>query len=579
MPNGAKRWQVADPVPVDHLARFPDLNPLVVQVLHNRGLTDPREVSAFLSAQPGLDDPSELLGMARAVEQLRAAIGASEPIAVYGDFDADGVTATALLVLALGALGADVRPYIPHRVDEGYGLHQEALAELHAQGVRVVVTVDCGVRAVEEVAYARQLGMDVIVTDHHTVGPTLPEATAVINPRQPGCSYPYKHLAGVGLAFKLAQALIQAERQDPVGGDGSAGPLIEEGDFLDLVALGTVADLAPLTGENRSLVSRGLRLLNESPRPGIEALMRRHGTRGQTVDEDTIGYVLGPRLNAAGRMAHASLAYELLVAEYPAEADRLSERLDVLNRDRRQLTADVLERAWQTVQAEGTEQSLLFVSGPDYPAGVVGLVASRLLEAFHRPAVIVNEGEHESHGSARSIPEFHVARALDACADLLLRYGGHRLAAGFTVRTEDLPRLRHRLMAQAEQELAGRDLTPIIHADAEVPLSEMSWDLLEQLERLRPFGQENPEPLFVSRDVEVRQFRPVGPDGAHLKLYLSDGRAVWDGIAFRQGQWADRLPDRVDVVYHLQRNDWMGESRLQLNVQDIWAAGLEEVSG
>lgn len=568
MATTPKRWQIAEPAPEPYLARFPDLHPLVAQALYNRGLTDAAEAEAFLEGRPGPDDPFRLHGMDRAVERLRRALRKEEPIAVYGDFDADGVTATALLVLALRALGGQILPYIPHRVDEGYGLNKSALAELAAQGMQVVVTVDCGIRFPTEIAYARQQGMDVIVTDHHLAGEDQPDAVAVVNPHQPGCPYTYKDLAGVGLAYKLAQALLRVNQQVPI----RAKTDLREEDLLDLVALGTVADLAPLTGENRFLVIQGLERLNREPRPGIAALMHQAGLRSGQVDATTIGYTLGPRLNAAGRVAHAKIAYQLLTAEYPEEAKRLAERLDSLNQERQRLTAEAQERAREIACTQEAGQPLLFIADPRFPAGVVGLVASRLVEEFYRPAVIVEVGQEESRGSARSIPELHITHALDGCADLLIQHGGHAAAAGFTVRTADLPRLKARLLTLAAEALEGKDLTPTLHVDAEVPLQEMNWSLWEALQQLRPFGEGNPEPLFASRDVRVRHYRAVGRENAHLKLFLSDGQSVWDGIAFRQGGWANRLPHRVDVAYHLQRNEWNGEVRLQLNVQDIQPA-------
>lgn len=565
MGNGARQWKIAERAPHHYVARLPDLHPLVAQVLYNRGLTDPARACAFLEGTFGEDNPFRIQGMNEAVAQIRQAIRAGAPIAVYGDFDADGVTATALLVLTLRALGGETHPYIPHRIEEGYGLNRPALTKLAYRGIRLVITVDCGVRSPEEVAHARRLGMEVIITDHHTLGPHLPEALAVLNPRRPDCSYPYKYLSGVGVAYKLAQALLRANRQVPLPG---STPLEEE-DLLDLVALGTVADLAPLAGENRALVIRGLERLNTAPRPGLDALMRLAGVHQGRVSAMTIGYVLAPRLNAAGRVDHAKIAYQLLTVQYPGEAEHLARQLDELNQQRQQLTAEALEKARAAVIAEGVDRPLLFVADPSFPPGVVGLVASRLAEEFYRPAIVVEQGVEESRGSARSIPEFHITKALDHCADLLLRYGGHRAAAGFTVRTADLPELKTRLTDLAAEMLKDADLRPTLEIDAEVPLREMNGQVWKALQLLRPFGEGNPEPLFVSRRVRVRHQRAVGGNGAHLKLLLSDGNTVWDGIAFRQGDWADHLPDYVDIAYHLQVNEWGGERRLQLNIQDI----------
>ncbi len=557
------RWTLPQPVPDAYRSQFPDLHPVVVQILYNRE-QDPERAWAFLERRPGPDNPYALYGMNQAVTRIRQAIRGKEPIAVYGDFDADGVTATALLSITLQALGAKVHPYIPHRVEEGYGLNIQAVEELADAGARLLVTVDCGIRFPREIAHARRRGMDVIVTDHHLVGTEPLEAVAVVNPHQPECPYPYKGLAGVGLAYKLAQALLRANRHVPLPG---SVPLDEE-ELLDLVALGTVADLAPLTGENRYLVSRGLERLNQTPRVGVEALIRRSGLRPGQVDAWHIGFALGPRLNAAGRVAHAERAYRLLTTHSPQEAERLARELDELNQERQRLTKEMQERARAIVLEREADRPLLFVASPEFPAGVVGLVASRLVDEFYRPAVIVEQGEEISKGSARSIPEFHITRALDQCADLLIRHGGHRVAAGFAVHTRHLEELKRRLIDIAARELEGIELTPVLKIDAEVALREVNGVLWKALQALHPFGEGNPEPLLLSRNVRVERQRPVG-DGTHLKLSLSDKGVWWDGIAFRQGEWAGRLPERVDVVYYLRENEWNGEVRLQLEIRDL----------
>jgi single-stranded-DNA-specific exonuclease len=571
-----KLWQVASPAPPEHFARFPHLHPTIVQVLHNRGIKDPNEVAAFLTGDVGEANPFSLDDIGTAVTRLRQALRAGEPIAVYGDFDSDGVTATVLLVQTLRALGGDVRAYIPNRVDEGYGLHEQALTSLARDGVRVVITVDCGVRSLDETEFANRLGLDVIITDHHSAGDRLPKAVAVIDPKHSVNRYSSNSLAGVGVAYKLAQALLRVQRKVPVT---PKGVRLEEEDLLDLVAIGTVADLAPLLGENRTLVHKGLARINRMERPGIEALCCRAGLKAGQVDAPAIGYVLGPRLNAAGRLDDAKLAYRLLETPYRAEAEQLAERLDQLNRERRQYTTETLAQAREMVLtelAEGKKQHLLFVAGPDFSPGVVGLVASRLLDEFYRPAVVVKVGEKDSRGSARSIQEFNITHALDACADILVHHGGHTLAAGFTVHTEKLSQLRERLQALAEETLARKELVPAIDVDTEIPLQEMNRQLWQELQQLSPFGRGNPYPLFISRHVRVQHQRSVGADGQHLKLALSEGQSTWDAIAFRQGEWAGKLGDRIDIVYHIEMNEWNGERRLQLNVQDIRPAGLDD---
>ena len=569
-----KRWEVLPAAPAEHLAVFPDLPPLVVQLLYNRQLRTRDEVYAFLSRSPALDNPFLLKGMNEAVTRLRRAIRAGEPIAVYGDYDADGVTATALLVPTLRSLGAPrVVPYIPNRLEEGYGLHNAALSELAGQGVRVVVTVDCGVRSVDEVVHANQLGLDVIITDHHAVGEQLPPATAVIDARREDDRYPFKHLAGVGLAFKLAQAMLRAHQQVPVAG---ASALPKEEDMLDLVALGTVADLAPLVGENRALVSRGIEMLNEPRRPGIAAMLQEAGLRPGQVDAGKIGFVLGPRLNAAGRLSDAVASYDLLTTSSEQEAAALAAQLGIQNQKRQQLLKEMLEQARQEVDALGDD--LIYVlAGPAYMSGIAGLVASRITEEFYRPTVVIALEKEQSKGSARSIAEFHITRALDECEDLLVRHGGHAAAAGFTIENENIDALRERLRAIAQEQLVADELVPRLEIDAALPLTHANWENLALIEDLQPFGVGNPRPAFVSYDVPVRNCRAIGSDGTSLLLKLSDGVAVWDALAFRQGISPDDVPTRIDLAYIMESDVWNNEKRLRLVIKD-WQSAAGQAS-
>lgn len=558
----SKRWQVAPPVTAEDLARFPDLQPLVVQLLYNRKIHDPDEARDFLQGQTPGHSPFELKGMYRAVDRLLEAVRSGESIAVYGDFDTDGVTATALLVQTLSALGAQVRPYIPSRVEEGYGLNIDALRTLYRQGVRLVVTVDCGIRSIDEVEQASR-GLDLIVTDHHTVGDQLPPALAIINPKQPGCIYPYEDLAGVGVAYKLAQGLLLAQKRL-----GPPATLAAE-DLLDLVALGTVADLVPLQGENRELVRRGLEKLQKPGRPGVEALMADAGLRRGSVDATAIGFRLGPRLNAAGRIDTAMLAYDLLTNTSVLETRELAGQLGRLNQRRQELTEKTVAEAEAQVQASDPNVHLYLVASKEFLPGIVGLAASRLTEAYYRPSVVVEMGPEESRGSCRSIPEFHITDALDECKDLLVRHGGHAAAAGFTIDTDKLDVLRERLQAIAAEELSEVELRPALEIDLELPLEEVSWATHGLLERIEPTGMGNPQPVLSSPGVEVRNMRDIG-GGKHLKLVLRDGRgAAWDAIWFRRGHLLDQVPGRVDVAYTLDANEWNNRRRLQLHVQDL----------
>jgi single-stranded-DNA-specific exonuclease len=572
MPSPAKKWLVAPPAPEEHLARFPDLHPVIAQLLYGRGLISPEDVACFLACGHRETDPFALAGMDEAVARIRRALADQERILVYGDFDVDGVTATALCLQVLRALGAHPTAHIPHRLEEGYGLNEETLSRLAADGAQLILTVDCGVRSLREIACANELGLDVVVTDHHSVGDELPAAAAVVDPKRPDNAQRIDQLAGVGVAYKLAQALLQRQREHSL----APQPVeLDAHQLLDLVALGTVADLVPLVGENRALVRRGLELINQLERPGIAALCREAGLRAGQIDTNAIGYGLGPRLNAAGRVAHAQTALQLLDTADQEEARRLAAELGRLNRERQELTRSTQQLARELALEGADSAPLLFAADASFPAGIVGLVASRLADEFYRPAIVVEVGEEVSHGSARSIPEFHVTRALDQCADLLIRHGGHAAAAGFSVSNGDLPLLADRLRAVAEEWLDQVELVPALAVDLETDLSAMSWDLLRELAHLEPCGIGNPQPLFLSRGVRLLGHRRVGEEGRHLKLTLSDGELVWDGIAFRQGEAADGLGPSVDLVYHLELNEWNGNRRLQLNVQDIRPSGPE----
>lgn len=574
-----KRWNIAPRIPPSVLATLREFHPVIAQVLYNRGQDTPQKARAFLDGgDDALHNPFALHGMAQAVQRIRRAIRGGEQIVVYGDFDADGVTSTALLVQALQALGARVEPYIPHRVDEGYGLNFEALRTLHRQGTSLVVTVDCGIRSVEEVAYGRRLGLDLIVTDHHSVGEALPPAVAVIDPKidtrrrlEEGRTngYPEDMLAGVGVAYKLAQALFSvAQSQD------RRPPPLRLDDLLDLVALGTVADLVPLDRlENRELVRRGLHVLNRAQRPGVYELMEVAGVRPEQCNATSIGFMLGPRINAAGRLDSAMIAYELLSTQDMARASELAQQLQALNVERQELTLQAVEVAREQAFDSSQDLPLIFATSSGFRPGIVGLVAGRLCEEFYRPAVVVQQGETESRGSCRSIDEFDITDALDECADLLVRHGGHAQAAGFTVLNENLPRLRERLMQLAAERLDGEDLRPLLDIDAEVPFDQLSEALADELRRLEPTGAGNNAPLFVTRGVRVVEARRVGQEGKHLRLRLSNGVQSLDGIAFKFGDWAERLEGTMDIVYHLEINEWNGRRRPQLNIQDLRPAG------
>jgi len=569
---GRKRWRIAPVAPKQLFEQLAPLTPVVIQVLYNRGLTDSETITAFLNGTWSADNPFVLKDMTAAVTLIRKTVTRHGKIVVYGDYDVDGVTASAILVQTLQSLGAHVKAYIPSRADEGYGLNRDALAALAEEGTQLLITVDCGIRSLDEIALARRLGMAVIITDHHHIGQALPVAEAVINPRRADCPYPFKDLAGAGVAFKLAQALLRTNRKVSLA---TTQQRLEEHALLDLVALGTVADMVPLLGENHALVLQGLTDINAARRPGINALLEVAGIEPGKINSSVISFTLAPRLNAAGRIREAMTALDLLLAPDMSHALPLAQELDALNRERQILTQEVQERARAAVMAQHTAiPALLMAAAADFPSGVVGLAASRLVDEFYRPAVVISiEGEF-SKGSARSIPEFHMTQALDTMTDLLVRHGGHAAAAGFTVRTEHLPIFQARLETLAHAQLSGLTLTPTYQVDAVIPLHHLSWELYHDLARLQPFGYGNATPVFVSPKVRVLNARSVGTEGRHLKLFLGDARGqTWDAIAFRQGEWLARLPRVIDIAYMFEANEWNGNVNLQLNVQDIHQAG------
>lgn len=561
-----KRWIVRDSAPSGFLATMDRYTPLVATLLYQRGLRDPKDIDAFLTAdyRVGLHDPFLMKDMQCAAERVITAINEHEPIAVYGDFDADGVTAVTLLVQVITAMGGDIRPYIPHRVREGYGLNTEAIDRLNAEGVRLLITVDCGISNTAEVAYANTVGLDIIVTDHHTPPEELPEAYAIINPKQPGCEYPYKQLVGVGIAFKLVQALVR----------GGAKMALRGRDLLDVVALGTVTDMGPLNGENRVLVKAGLESVNATERPGLRALLDDAGLVQGKIRASDISFMLGPRLNAAGRIDDAVLSYKLLLADDLDVARTLAKNLSEANRQRQGLTREIQEHARNKVkELEKDKNHIIVLDDEQYQAGIVGLVASKLVDEFARPVLLIERGAETSRGSARSIPGFNMIEALTSCSEMFVRYGGHSAAAGFTIATDRLPELETYLLDYAETHLPDELLMSVLEIDVETPLKTLTWDLLDQLHSLEPFGQANAQPILMSRRVYVASAQAKGFQEQHLKLRLTDGEGgpSYDAMAFRLGHLTRHFQQHpwIDIAYTLEANEWNGNRKLQLNIKDL----------
>jgi len=569
-----RRWRLvqADPASAAVLAQALGVPVLMASLLLRRGCDTPEAARTFLDAPlTGLHDPRRMAGMEAAVDRLRAAMARHEPIFICGDYDVDGVTGAALLVQGLKRAGGEVDYRVPRRLEHGYGLHPSIVEAAAAAGARVLVTVDHGIAAHEAVALARARGMDVIVCDHHLPPPVLPSATAILNPRQVGCPYPFKELCGVGIAFKLLQALFGPEAEEEVW------------PFLDLVALGTIADLVPLLGENRILVRHGLAELARSfagGRPGLWALADLAGisiSDSKRVGVGQVAFGLAPRINAAGRLDDAASGVRLLLTRDPSEARELATRLDQQNRERQDIEETILVEALARAESEHDlrRDRAIVLASPGWHPGVIGIVAARLVERFGRPTALIGIQGAEARGSARSAAGWHLADALGRCGDLLLQYGGHRAAAGFSIRPDHIHAFRARFLALAAQDLTEDDLTPILTVDAEVSLDSLDLDVANALARLGPHGVGNPEPVLVAREVQVMQTaRRVGRN--HLKMRVRQSVRsdhVIDAIGFNLGSLVEPLSQPsvppIDLAFLPERNVWNGREMLQLRVKDV----------
>jgi single-stranded-DNA-specific exonuclease len=528
-----RRWVL----PASALIDAPDgIPPLVARILAARGVAL-GEMSDFIAAR-AIEDGPPMLDLDRAVQRLRRALAARERIVVYGDYDVDGIAGSAILVRAFRQLGVNVAAYIPNRYEEGYGLNEQALRQLAADGTRVIVSVDCGVTAVREAAVARSLGVDLIITDHHHPPAALPEAYAVVNPRRAGDPSIDKELAGAGVALVLAKRLL-----------GEIAFALRQDELLQLVALATVADVVPLRNGNRALVRAGLEALNRAPLTGVRALIERSGAKLGRVNASDIGYVLGPRLNAAGRISDAEEALRLLLTEDADEAKTLADHLEQKNAERQELTRQVVKGARERAE-ERPDAWATVVADPAWAAGIVGLAASRLVEDYGRPAVVIALDGEEGKGSCRSIPSVHIAEALDECDDLLLKHGGHAMAAGFSIARDKVAAFTHRLDEVVRRRLGGVRPVPSLRVDAEIEAEALTARLALELASLEPCGAGNPRPHLLLRNVKVYGIRQVGADADHLRCKITVGRFTFDAMAFRRGEHVEAMTDAgsVDAV-------------------------------
>jgi single-stranded-DNA-specific exonuclease len=565
-----------DPRQAAALARALGVTETTASVLIRRGYGDPDRAATFLAGAPPGHDPFLLGDMRAACERIRQAIAAGTRICVHGDYDVDGICATALAVLTLRELGAEVEWHLPSRFEEGYGVVGETLTRLAAEGCGLVLTVDCGITAVDEVREARAAGLDLIVTDHHRPGETLPDCPVVAT--RPS-DYPFPELSGTGVVYKLAEALLGAEAGNDAGQAGRSRPKTWGDErlvrHLDLVALATIADVVPLVDENRALALAGLRRLATTTRPGLRALMHAARVDPATVDEGAVGFRLAPRINAAGRLGRPTAALELLLTEDEDEARRVAAELEELNRERQAVEERILREATAAIEAwpETRRRHRGYVVADEgWHEGVIGIVASRLVERYHRPVVLVAGAEGDWKGSGRSIPAFDLHAGLAACAEHLERFGGHRAAAGLSIRPENVEALAAAFAAHANEHLADDDLRPVTVVDAIVPGAALTLDLCAELRRLAPFGLGNPGVTLLVAGCELNDLTAVG-DGKHLRFRVRDARGpAGTAIAFGLGSQLDRFRrvGHYDVAFRLQENTWNGTSAPQLVVRRIF---------
>ena len=563
------RWDcnTCDETAANALAAAIRIEPAVARLLCQRGISDPGLAERFLN--PSIDqlhDPWLLADMRAAVDRILAAIARRERIAIHGDYDVDGITSTVILRRALELLGADVVHFIPERLKDGYGLQPAAIERLHADGVALVVSVDCGIRGAEAARRARELGIDLIITDHHEPDAELPAALAVINPKRHDCSYPDKDLAGVGVALKLVQSLCRAaERESWLPG------------FIKVAAIGTLADVVPLVGENRVIAKIGLDMLSRGPHKiGLRSLLDISGLTGKTIDSYHISFLLAPRVNAAGRMSTPDIATRLLLAADEAMADearRLAMQLDGENLRRQEEEAEILAAARKIVQTDPDigARSVLVVAGEGWHRGVIGIVASKLVDTFHRPAIVLSVEDGIAHGSCRSIAKFDMLGALERCAHLFIRFGGHKQAAGLALEADRIKELRLAVNAVADEILGPEDLMPRLRIDADLSFRSITGDVASGVASLAPFGAGNPRPVFAARRVEIIDGPRVLKD-RHLKMALKQDGRIFRAVAWRAAERADFLTEHkaaIDVAFSLEQNQYNGETYLDLSIADF----------
>ena len=557
-----KIWQIReqDLISQDRLMKAISISPIIAQLLVNRNIKIVKDAEFFLNPSLlNLHDPFLMKSMAQAVARIKRAISGKEKILIYGDYDVDGISATALLSTVLKRLKADVDTFIPSRLEDGYGLSAQNISSIHKRGIELIITVDCGITAIVEVDILNSLGIDIIITDHHTPGDKLPDTDIILNPLQEGCSYPDKNLAGVGVAFKLASGLL--------GKDDNW--LYEQ---LDLVSLGTVADVVPLIGENRILVKNGLSELTHTKKEGLRALIEESYLKGKEITSYHVGYILAPRINAAGRLGKPEVSLELLLTDNPKQASELAKMLTKENRSRQKLEDVVLRQALARIETEVdfARQRVIVLEGENWHKGIIGIVASRIVDRFYRPTVMISMDGDEGRGSCRSIRNFNLVNALSECTDLLKRYGGHKNAAGLTIDKMSLNGFKEKINLIANERISDEHLIPSIKIDTEIPISSLSKDLLDDLDSLGPFGFGNPRPVFSSQNLSIRNV-PQILRRSTLKMWVTDGKITAEAVGFNMADSlpSDPLKQRIDLAYSCDLNTYKGITSITLQIKDM----------
>lgn len=560
-----KRWIIKEKAPNKFLDQFPEYSKVTLQLLYNRGLKKEEEIEKFLNPdyERDLYDPFLMKDILKATKRIKKAIVNNEKIIIYGDYDVDGITATAVLYKTLKLLKAKfVDYYIPDRNIEGYGLNNEAINELIKIGTQLIITVDCGITNIEEVKKIKKSGIDIIICDHHLVLEELPPADAVINPYRRDEQYPFKDLAGVGVAFKLCQALLKTS-------DNRYEPFLKW--MIDLVGLGTIADNVPLIDENRIFAKYGLIVLKKTKNLGLRALMAKAKVNPDNLDTEEVNFYLVPRLNAASRMDHAYTSLKLILTDSYQKAEEIAEGLNKLNNERQKLIEKITQEIKLKISKQKNKFKILVLDNDSWPNSVLGLVAGKLVDELNCPVILIERGKEESKGSARSIDKFNITEALHKCHNLLIKFGGHDQAAGFSLKTENIEIFKNQICQIANHKIKDADLIPKEVIEAEINPSDINWQFYEEIEKFKPFGEDNPEPIFILKDIKFTELYGVGKGEKHLKLHFDHQAKEIKAIGFNLGKLINKTQDKktVDLVCRLKKNYWNGRCDLELEIYDL----------